>query len=523
MLSSIARGLFVALAVVVALGADIAPASAQSTARKNAEEALRQGISAQSKRDHNAAVALLSQAVNSGALARSELGLALYHRAVSYRAQKQPALAISDLNSALFFKDALPSKERAEAIELRLKSYRDAGLQAPALATSTPRAPSSASIQAPGGPVASGPRIVNTAPPRVEAPVRRVEPRQSLSDLPPTAPILGSSQTSVAAVAPPAQTSSRIPAFSTQTTRGSPPPTTMTTRTTIPTTVASVRSRPSNVPEASWSTATSRGAPTSTSAAVPTQVTASSFATTAQPAPVFTPPRTSAPTDWRNPDVARSATSEAKRPETPAPSQWSSPAPPVSASSSLAQRPVETTSSTFAATSSATATTAATSAAAAGTATTGSSGVGSFFSSLFGQPAAQQADVPPTTSSVSQSPSPAVERESPQEERVAAVSVPAAPEPVAEPREARADGYDIEVVALHDRYRAEAVAKQIMVQYSSDFFWTPRKTRIEERPGPDGATLYSVRLGRYDDEASARAFCEKLEASGFNCDLVARR
>jgi len=116
-----------------------------------------------------------------------------------------------------------------------------------------------------------------------------------------------------------------------------------------------------------------------------------------------------------------------------------------------------------------------------------------------------------------------VERESPQEERVAAVSVPAAPEPVAEPREARADGYDIEVVALHDRYRAEAVAKQIMVQYSSDFFWTPRKTRIEERPGPDGATLYSVRLGRYDDEASARAFCEKLEASGFNCDLVARR
>ena len=35
-------------------------------------------------------------------------------------------------------------RDRADAIELRLKAYRDAGLQAPALATATPRAPSSA-------------------------------------------------------------------------------------------------------------------------------------------------------------------------------------------------------------------------------------------------------------------------------------------------------------------------------------------------------------------------------------------
>lgn len=107
--------------------------------------------------------------------------------------------------------------------------------------------------------------------------------------------------------------------------------------------------------------------------------------------------------------------------------------------------------------------------------------------------------------------------------QVAAVSVPSRPEPAAKPRAPRASGYDIELAALSDRFRAEAIAKQVMVQYSSDFYWSSHKTRIDERAGPEGSTIYAVRLGLYRDEASARAFCGKLEADGFDCDLVARR
>jgi cell division septation protein DedD len=148
-------------------------------------------------------------------------------------------------------------------------------------------------------------------------------------------------------------------------------------------------------------------------------------------------------------------------------------------------------------------------------------GVGGFLSSLFGQSTANDQDVPRTTSSVSQPDATAARGTA--GERVAVVSPPATPKPAPEPVEQRAKGFDIEIAALHDRYRAEAVAKQIMVQYSSDFYWSSRKTRVEERAGPDGATLYAVRLGQYDDESSARSFCKKLEAGGFDCELVVRR
>ena len=147
--------------------------------------------------------------------------------------------------------------------------------------------------------------------------------------------------------------------------------------------------------------------------------------------------------------------------------------------------------------------------------------MGGFLSSLFGQSTASEQDVPRTTSSVPQSAATTARETA--GERVAVVSPPATAMPAARPVEKPAKGFDIEITALHDRYRAEAIAKQIMVQYSSDFYWSSRKTRVEERPGPDGATLYAVRLGHYDDESSARSFCKKLEAGGFDCELVVRR
>ena len=506
MIASIAKGWVPSLAVAMVVVATAGPVVAQSNARKNAEKVLRQGVTAQGKRDHKSAVSLLSRAVNSGALAREQLAIALYRRAISYRAQKQPARAISDLNSALFFKDDLPVKERADAIELRLKSYRDAGLKAPALATATPRAASSASIQAPGGPVQSGPRIVNAVPPRAKAPIRRVEPRQSLSSLAPTTPILGPSQMTAAPVAPPPSSSSpSIPTFSTQTKSGVVPFQATTTRTMIPTSVASVRSRPSNVPNTTWSTATRSAAPGASSVAAQPGSTGS-FSAAAKPAPQFTPPRTTAPTAWRSPSVAPSAGE--------GPTQLGS-------TGLTGAKPAEAPKPTAAARARTDTTSGSASAApVAGGAAVGA-GMGEFFSSLFGQSQASSGSAAQTRRSVAGVGSADTKPEA--MERVAAVSLPATSTPPAEPLKMRAKGFDIEIAALHDRYRAEAVAKQIMVQYSSDFFWNQRRTRVEKRPGPEGTILYAVRLGLYDEESVARSFCKKLEAGGFDCELVVRR
>jgi hypothetical protein len=496
MQSSIFKGLF-GFAIVVALLAGLGqPADAQVDARRKAEEALRSGIQAQGRRDHRSALQFFSQAINSSALGRSELAVALYRRAISYRGQKQPARAISDINSALFFKDALPSKDRANAIEVRLQAYRDAGLKAPALATSTPRAPSSAALQAPSGPVRSGPRIINTAPRRVSGPVRRVAPRQSRSDLPPTAPILGGTTSgSPVAVRPPQPAAPQISAFSTETRRGAPQPSSVPTFTTraapAPSSVASVRSRPAVTPRGSWSTETSsrpsRVTTTTTSAAAQagtlgTYATRSGGAVTSSVAA----PQVAAPTAWRG------STPTVRQPAVETPSARSVSRPREVASASA---PARTSSN--------------------------GQGIGGFFSNLFGQSQSRDAIVPETTSSVPRrEPTPRVQ---PSRERVAAVVPPAAPQAAAKPRAPRAKGFDIELAALSDRFRAEAIAQQVMVQYSSDFYWSSRKTRIDERAGPEGNTIYAVRLGLYGDEASARDFCGKLEADGFDCNIVVRR
>ena len=510
MLSSIFKGLF-GLAVVVALVGSLGqPADAQVDARRKAEDALRSGIQAQSRRDHGAALQFFSQAINSSALGRSELAVALYRRAISYRSQKQPARAISDINSALFFKDALPSNDRANAIEVRLQAYRDAGLSAPALTTSTPRAPSSAALQAPSGPPRTGPRIINTAPPRVSGPVHRVAPRQSLSDLPPTAPILGgSSSGSEVAARPPQPVAPQISAFSTETRRGAPPPSSVPAFTTraapAPSSVASVSSRAAVTPRGSWSTETSarpvRGpaqvaATTSSAAAQAGSLGTYGASSRAAVAPSVAAPQATAPTAWRgSPPAVRQPLAETPTVRPVAPPR----------EVARASAPAETV--------------------------TGGQGIGGFFSNLFGQSQTRDAIVPETTSAVSRrEPPPRAEpapRVEPARERVAVVVPPAAPQAapqaVVEPRTPRAKGFDIELAALSDRFRAEAIAKQVMVQYSSDFFWSPRKTRVDERAGPEGSTIYAVRLGLYGDEASARGFCGKLEADGFDCNIVARR
>jgi len=74
------------------------------------------------------AVQTLSGILNAGNLPPSVMARVLYTRGVAYRQQSKPALAISDLTSALWLKGGLNETDRAEALKQRSGAYTDAGL-----------------------------------------------------------------------------------------------------------------------------------------------------------------------------------------------------------------------------------------------------------------------------------------------------------------------------------------------------------------------------------------------------------
>jgi SPOR domain len=200
--------LSVALAIVV-LGS-VAHAQKAAEKRKAAEAALQTGLAAQKARKHKAAVGQFSKAIAIGGLSRKQMNYALYRRAVSFRAAKRPAQAISDLNSALYFVGDLSSSDRTAAIKERTRAFKDAGLKPTAVATASPQPTA----------IGPGPSSAKTATAGSSKGAKKIEPRRSLSTLPPTAPILGGPQTPVAG--PPAKAASRsaqpaaVPAFKTR-------------------------------------------------------------------------------------------------------------------------------------------------------------------------------------------------------------------------------------------------------------------------------------------------------------------
>lgn len=66
-----------------------------------------------------------------GGLPSKQMARALYFRGLTFRKQGKPALAISDLTSAIWLKGGLDETERAAAIESRAAAYREAGLGEP--------------------------------------------------------------------------------------------------------------------------------------------------------------------------------------------------------------------------------------------------------------------------------------------------------------------------------------------------------------------------------------------------------
>lgn len=481
------------LALPLAVGADVTSggrASAQSAASsQSAQELLQAGQKAQSGRNHAAAISYFTRAINSGRLPRKQMTYALYRRAVSNRAQRQPAAAISDLNSALFFKGDLSSQDRANAIEERMRAFKDAGLAPTAIATASSASQWGATATS-SVPVAqpNRRRVISTAPRRVLEPIQVVR-APTPTALPPGAPILAPApterQTGRAAVGDLSAFQTRVAARP----------------------VASARSVPQSRPIR--------------------QSPVESYLTPKVDRGVGVPRQPRGRQSVAKPVVPKAswqvATTSKQAPAVPSPSTRSSVPPFASPTVNVATvapskpEPVSTETST-------------------------TSGFGQFFSGLFG--GSSTSSSPQTTASVKApvattevKPEPAAVRPRPVAKRlpaapaprarkpvkVAAVQPVAAPPPKAPVTRARERGkFEIEVATLRSKERADALARQLMVQYPGGGFWSKKQeARVKQTAdlGDDGA-IYSVRYGVYDSKDDLSPMCEQFKADGLACEAV---
>lgn len=111
-------------------GAEDAAAKAKAPKKDPAlaQQQIDQGIASLQGGKVDAAVQQLTAALSGGSLPASLMAKAYYQRGIAYRKQAKPALAISDLTSALWLKGGLTDTERSDALQNRSASYRDAGL-----------------------------------------------------------------------------------------------------------------------------------------------------------------------------------------------------------------------------------------------------------------------------------------------------------------------------------------------------------------------------------------------------------
>ena len=93
-----------------------------------AEKEIEAGIASLQARKNDIAVQRFTAALSAGSLPGALMAKALYHRGVAFRRWGKPVQAISDLTSALWFKNGLGASDRADALAMRAAAYRDAGL-----------------------------------------------------------------------------------------------------------------------------------------------------------------------------------------------------------------------------------------------------------------------------------------------------------------------------------------------------------------------------------------------------------
>jgi len=105
-----------------------APAENPAKKKEEAQRLVAAGVKAYESGKLDNAVESLSAGMRAGGLPSQQMAKALYVRGLAYRKQGKPALAISDLTSAVWLKGGLSETERSDAMENRVAAYREAGL-----------------------------------------------------------------------------------------------------------------------------------------------------------------------------------------------------------------------------------------------------------------------------------------------------------------------------------------------------------------------------------------------------------
>ena len=153
-----------------------APAKpAKSDDEGGADAALRAydgGVKSWQAGKADGAVEQLNAAIATSKLPPQQMARALYYRGLAQRKLGKPAMAISDLQSALWLKGALTESERSEALAARTAAYREAGIADP---TSGKVAESSAAISTATTPKVSAAQPMRAAeakPAAVPAPIQ---------------------------------------------------------------------------------------------------------------------------------------------------------------------------------------------------------------------------------------------------------------------------------------------------------------------------------------------------------------
>lgn len=156
-------------------------------------KALDAGGKAYSSGKLDVAIEQLTAALANGGLPSNKMAQAYYFRGLTYKKQKKPAQALSDLNVAVWVKGGLNDAERATALDARNQVYREAGLG--------DQAPPVANAVAPSPPTASAAPAAAAAAPPAAAPV----PPAPASSAPAPPAVAAAAPPPPAAVAAPAE------------------------------------------------------------------------------------------------------------------------------------------------------------------------------------------------------------------------------------------------------------------------------------------------------------------------------
>jgi SPOR domain len=94
----------------------------------DAQRSIDSGITLLQAGKAEQAIQTFTVAISGGGLPPPLMARALYQRGLAYRKASKPAMAISDLTSALWLKGGLQDADRTDAVQQRAQAYREAGL-----------------------------------------------------------------------------------------------------------------------------------------------------------------------------------------------------------------------------------------------------------------------------------------------------------------------------------------------------------------------------------------------------------